>query len=69
VVDLKVIVLQQREEEGVERGCEPYQGVGGEEDDLAGLQAAEWNGYAPYLPIELRRLLSQQPTHLPELTI
>jgi hypothetical protein len=52
-MELKVVRLQQREEEGEEWEYEPRQGVGGEEDEFIGPQAIEWNISTPHPPIKL----------------
>jgi hypothetical protein len=53
VVELKVVGLQQREEEGGEREYEPIQGVEGEEDELTVSQVTERDGSTPHPHIEL----------------
>jgi hypothetical protein len=69
MVELKAIVLQQREEEEEERGCEPCQSIGAEEDELVGPQATEQNGSTLHPPIELSRLPPQQPHQHPEVDV
>jgi hypothetical protein len=69
VMKLKVVVLQQHEEEGGRREREPGQDVGGEEHDFVALLVGERNSYTPYPPVVLHRLPSKQSPHPQEVII
>jgi hypothetical protein len=69
MMELETVLLQQHEKKEGCRERVPGQGIGGEENNLAGLQADEWNDSASNPPIVCRHLPSKQLPHLLEVHI